>query len=98
MPTLLPNRAYGVIGSQLDIPTIAVWIFIFFFVALVFWLQRESKREVYPLKASPFTSELMDGCPPPPATADAVRPGPTLTTIHLARDGPRGAHSITAAS
>ncbi len=67
MPTTLPNRAYGVIGSQLDIPTIAFWVFLLFFIALVFWLQRESKREGYPLKASPFRQERMDGFPPPPA-------------------------------
>ena len=67
MPDLTPNRAYGVIGSQLDIPTIAFWIFLLFFLALVFWLQRQSKREGYPLKASPFTNERIDGFPPPPA-------------------------------
>ena len=67
MPSVVPDRAYGVIGSQLDIPTIAFWVFVLFFVALVFWLQRESKREGYPLKASPFTPEQIDGFPPPPA-------------------------------
>ncbi len=58
---------FGQISNQIDIPTLASWAFVFFFVALVFWLQRESKREGYPLKASPFTTELMDGFPPPPA-------------------------------
>ena len=67
MPTIAPDRAYGVISSQLDIPTIAFWVFVLFFVGLVFWLQRESKREGYPLRASPFTPEQMDGFPPPPA-------------------------------
>ena len=62
----MPDRAYGVIGSQLDIPTIVFWLFVMFFVGLVFWLQRESKREGYPLKASPFTPERMDGFPAPP--------------------------------
>ena len=66
MPTTLPNRVYGVIGSQLDIPTIVFWIFVLFFLALVFWLQRENKREGYPLKASPFTPERIDGFPPMP--------------------------------
>ena len=58
---------FGEIGSQIDVPTLASWAFVLFFVALVFWLQRESKREGYPLRASPFTTELMDGFPPPPA-------------------------------
>ena len=58
---------FGQISNQLDIPTLAFWVFALFFVGLVFWLQRESKREGYPLKASPFTTELLDGFPPPPA-------------------------------
>lgn len=57
---------FGQISNQLDIPTLAFWIFVLFFVTLVFWLQRQSKREGYPLRASPFTTELMDGFPPPP--------------------------------
>ena len=57
---------FGQISSQIDIPTLGSWAFVIFFVALVFWLQRQSKREGYPLKASPFTTELMDGFPPPP--------------------------------
>ncbi len=58
---------FGQISNQLDIPTLAFWVFVLFFVGLVFWLQRESKREGYPLRASPFTTELMDGFPPPAA-------------------------------
>ena len=57
---------FGQISNQLDIPTLASWAFVLFFVGLVFWLQRQSKREGYPLRASPFTAELMDGFPPPP--------------------------------
>jgi photosynthetic reaction center H subunit len=57
---------FGQISNQLDIPTLAFWVFVLFFVGLVCWIQRESKREGYPLRASPFTDELMDGFPPPP--------------------------------
>lgn len=60
---------FGQISEQIDLPTLAVWIFILFFVGLVFWLQVQSKREGYPLRASPFTTESMDGFPPPPEKA-----------------------------
>ena len=58
---------FGQISNQIDIPTVAFWVFALFFVVLVAWLQRESKREGYPLRASPFTNELINGAPPPPA-------------------------------
>ena len=37
-----------IIGN-LDIASIALWLFFFFFVALVIWVQRENQREGYPL-------------------------------------------------
>ena len=58
---------FGTISNQLDLPTIAFWLFLLFFISLVFWIQRETKREGYPLKASPFTTEQMAGFPPPPS-------------------------------
>ncbi len=57
---------FGQISNQLDIPTLAFWVFALFFLGLVAWLQRESKREGYPLRASPFTTELIEGFPPQP--------------------------------
>ncbi|MBU6396040.1 MAG: photosynthetic reaction center subunit H [Sphingomonadales bacterium] len=38
-----------VVGS-IDVAEIALWAFFLFFVALVFWLRREDRREGYPLE------------------------------------------------
>jgi photosynthetic reaction center H subunit len=39
--------------SNVDFALVAVWLFIGFFVALVFWLRREDRREGYPLEDDP---------------------------------------------
>ena len=90
LPTTAPDRAYGVIGSQLDIPTIVFWVFVLFFVSLVFWIQRETKREGYPLRASPFTPEQMDGFPPPPSEplTYILNEGGTTQAPHYYPPGP----------
>ena len=84
---------FGEISNQIDIPTIASWLFVLFFVALVFWLQRESKREGYPLKASPFTTERMDGFPPPPALPRTyiLNEGGTTQAPHYYEQAPTSA-------
>ena len=35
--------------GNLDVASIALWLFFFFFVGLVIWIQRENQREGYPL-------------------------------------------------
>ena len=84
------------ITSQFDIPTIASWLFILFFVGLVFWLQRESKREGYPLRASPFTDELMEGFPPPPEDRRTyvLNEGGTTQSPHYYEPGPTSAEPM----
>ena len=87
---------FGQISNQIDIPTLASWVFVLFFVALVFWLQRESKREGYPLKASPFTTELMDGFPPPPAEplTYILNEGGTTQAPHCYEQAPTSAKPV----
>lgn len=87
---------FGQISNQIDIPTLASWTFVLFFVALVFWLQRQSKREGYPLRASPFTAELMDGFPPPPSEpmAYVLNEGGTTEAPHHFEQAPTSARPM----
>lgn len=86
---------FGQISNQIDIPTLASWAFVLFFVALVFWLQRQSKREGYPLRASPFTSERMDGFPPPPEPMTYIlNEGGTTEAPHHFEQAPTSARPM----
>lgn len=87
---------FGQISDQIDIPTVLSWVFVLFFVALVFWLQRESKREGYPLKASPFTKERMDGFPPPPEEPQTyiLNEGGTIQAPHYYEQAPTSAKPV----
>ena len=86
---------FGQISNQIDIPTLASWAFVLFFVALVFWLQRQSKREGYPLRASPFTTELMDGFPPPPEKLTYIlNEGGTTEAPHYFEQAPTSARPM----
>ena len=60
-------NTFGNITSAIDLPQVAFWVFFLFFLALVWWLRRNDKREGYPLKASPFTNERLLGFPTPPS-------------------------------
>lgn len=53
------------VTQHIDLPQLAFWMFFLAFVGICYWLRKNDKREGYPLKASPFTSERMDGVPLP---------------------------------
>ncbi len=87
---------FGQISNQLDIPTLAFWVFALFFVGLVGWLQRESKREGYPLRASPFNTELIEGFPPQPVGTLTYRlnEGGTTEAPHFYKQAPTRARPL----
>ncbi|MBV2359364.1 photosynthetic reaction center subunit H [Thalassococcus sp. CAU 1522] len=70
--------------GNLDVASIALWLFFFFFVGLVVWIQRENQREGYPLVDE-------DGSP---ADAGGVFPLPEDKTFLL----PHGRGSYTVPS
>ncbi|MFZ5963560.1 photosynthetic reaction center subunit H [Thalassococcus sp. BH17M4-6] len=70
--------------GNLDIASIALWLFFFFFVALVVWIQRENQREGYPLVDE-------DGSQ---ADAGSVFPNPADKTFRL----PHGQGEVTVPS
>lgn len=61
------------IFGNLDLASIALWLFFLFFVALVIWIQRENQREGYPLMDEDGT----------PADAGGVFPVPSDKTFKL---------------
>lgn len=52
--------------GNLDLASIALWLFFFFFVGLVIWLQRENQREGYPLMDEDGTQADAGGVFPVP--------------------------------
>ena len=50
----------------IDLPDLAFWAFVLFFLLLVLWIRREDKREGYPMQASPFDRTELSGFPDPP--------------------------------
>ena len=61
------------IFGNLDVASIALWLFFFFFVGLVIWIQRENQREGYPLMDEDGTQ----------ADAGSVFPNPEDKTFLL---------------
>ena len=53
--------------GNLDVASIALWLFFFFFVGLVIWIQRENQREGYPLLDEDGTTADAGGVFPVPA-------------------------------
>lgn len=76
--------AEGYILGNLDLSSIALWLFFGFFVALVIWIQRENMREGYPL-------ENDDGTP---AASTGLFPLPEDKTFRL----PHGRGEVTVPS
>lgn len=60
--------------GNLDIASIALWLFFFFFVALVIWIQRENQREGYPLIDEDGTQADAGGVFPNPDDKTFVLP------------------------
>ncbi len=81
--------AFGNITQVIDLPDTAFWIFFLFFVLLCLYNRRWDKREGYPLKASPFTSETLDGFPPMPADVETYKlnEGGTTDAPHFYEPG-----------
>jgi photosynthetic reaction center H subunit len=59
--------------GNLDLASIALWLFFIFFVALVIWIQRENQREGYPLLTDDDT----------PVDAGSLFPNPSDKTFKL---------------
>ncbi|MDU8910960.1 photosynthetic reaction center subunit H [Aestuariicoccus sp. MJ-SS9] len=62
------------IVGNLDVASIALWLFFFFFVALVIWIQRENQREGYPLLDEDGTQADAGGVFPNPADKTFILP------------------------
>lgn len=60
----------GAITNHIDVAQVALYIFWALFIALIYYLQRESKREGYPLIAADGSGRLIEGFPfvPKPKT------------------------------
>jgi len=69
----------GAITGYIDVAQVALYVFWFFFFALVFWLRREDKREGYPL-VTERPGYVTEGFPPMPAPKTYVlQHGGTVT-------------------
>ena len=60
--------------SQIDLARVAIWLFWLFFAGLVLWLQRESKREGYPLVSDRSDKVLVQGFPAMPGPKTFLLP------------------------
>lgn len=77
------NNAFGNITGEIDLPQVAFWVFFLGFVLLCWYLRRADKREGYPLKASPFSSQKLQGYPvQPPDQVYLLNEGGTTTAPH----------------
>ncbi len=75
---------FGNITSYIDLPQAAFWLFFVLFVLLCLHLRQNDKREGYPMKASPFSSEPSLGFPVPASPLTYVlNEGGTTATPHL---------------
>ena len=76
----------GAITNYIDVAQLVLYVFWFFFFALVFWIRREDKREGYPAESLRVGgTTMMEGFPPMPAPktfkmphtgVEVVKPGP----------------------
>jgi photosynthetic reaction center H subunit len=58
----------GAITNYIDVAQLVLYVFWFFFFALVFWIRREDKREGYPAESLRVGgTTMMEGFPPMPA-------------------------------
>jgi len=53
--------------GEFDLASLSLWLFFFFFVALVVWIQRENMREGYPLEDDEGNKSSNEGLFPLPA-------------------------------
>ena len=88
--------AFGNITQHIDLPQIAFWLFFLFFLGLVYHNRRWDKREGYPMKASPFSSEPSLGFPEPPTDREVyvLNEGGFTTSPHFYEPGPTNAEPL----
>ena len=88
--------AFGNITSYIDLPQVAFWLFFLFFLGLVYHNRRWDKREGYPMKASPFSSEASLGFPEPPRDPEVyiLNEGGTTVAPHFYAPGPTHAEPL----
>ncbi len=87
---------FGNITQHIDLPQAAFWLFFLFFLGLVYHNRRWDKREGYPMKASPFSSETSLGFPLPPVEPEVylLNEGGTTTAPHFYQAGPTHAEPL----
>lgn len=68
-------------GNYIDLATIAIYLFWFFFVGLIIYLRREDKREGYPLE-SDRKGVTVQGFPAMPSPRPERAPHPALANGH----------------
>jgi photosynthetic reaction center H subunit len=76
----------GAITNYVDVAQLTLWVFWFFFFALVWFIRREDKREGYPAESQRMRgTKMMEGFPPMPKPktftmphtgTKVVKPGP----------------------
>ncbi|MGD8206457.1 MAG: photosynthetic reaction center subunit H [Thiohalocapsa sp.] len=83
----------GAVTNYIDVAQLVLYVFWFFFFALIFWIRREDKREGYPaesLRTGGVT--MMEGFPPMPEPKvfkmphtgrEVVKPGPEAPQYKL---------------
>ncbi|KAA6182837.1 photosynthetic reaction center subunit H [Thiohalocapsa marina] len=65
----------GAITNYIDVAQLTLYVFWFFFFALVFWIRREDKREGYPVEYQRTTGVAkMEGFPPLPKPKTFILP------------------------
>ena len=81
---------FGNITQHIDLPQVAFWLFFLFFLGLVYHNRRWDKREGYPMKASPFSSETSLGFPEPPLDKEIyqLNEGGTTSAPHFYEQAP----------
>jgi photosynthetic reaction center H subunit len=85
----------GAITNYIDVAQLTLWVFWFFFFALVFYIRREDKREGYPAESMRMRGvKMMEGFPPMPKPKMFLMPH---TGEKVMKPGPeRGEYKINA--
>ena len=65
----------GAITNHIDIAQVALYVFWGAFIAIVYYLLRENKREGYPLIAADGSGRRIEGFPPVPKAKTFLMPG-----------------------
>jgi hypothetical protein len=63
----------GAITNYIDVAQLVLYVFWFFFFALIFWIRTEDKREGYPAESLPAGQDDDDGGLPAAAEAEDLQ-------------------------